>query len=271
MSNFFSVQAIVMRTPPTLLIQVIVIFLRLLQVNASNDMTCAATPTQDEHPECTLKRAYAVKTPEDSVNLYRHWADTYDSGFVAQKGYVMPQRIANLFSTITNASIPKGALNDRGLFNFYRGTVLDIGAGTGLVAEHLEGDVDGIDISAEMLGKAEAKGLYRKRIVADLTKPLDMIPSATYNGFVSSGTFTTGHVGPVCLSELFRIAKPNALFVLAANKRAFDNLHFGSELAEYVASGTITPVDFKKLGFYDGSMQHEHVNDTGLVMVFRRV
>eukprot|EP00746_Dinoflagellata_sp_MGD_P149132 gnl/MRDRNA2_/MRDRNA2_81204_c0_seq5.p1 gnl/MRDRNA2_/MRDRNA2_81204_c0~~gnl/MRDRNA2_/MRDRNA2_81204_c0_seq5.p1 ORF type:complete len:154 (-),score=42.25 gnl/MRDRNA2_/MRDRNA2_81204_c0_seq5:64-525(-) len=152
-----------------LLFHVVGILLGGWQAVAVEEFTCAARPTANEHPECAIRRAYSVKTPEDSVNLYRDWADTYESGWARRKGYVMPERIAKLFNTLVAAGIPPTG----------RGTALDIGAGTGLVGEHLEGEVDAIDISAEMLKKAEEKGLYRKRIVADLTKPLDMIPSAT--------------------------------------------------------------------------------------------
>jgi SAM-dependent methyltransferase len=122
-----------------------------------------------------LDDAYALKTPEDSVALYRDFAATYDEGFVADTGYVYPREVARVF-------LEQAGPNDR--------PVLDIGAGTGLLAERLGGIVtDGIDISAEMLEKAAAKGLYRNRIVADLTKPLE-IADSVYGGLISSGTFT---------------------------------------------------------------------------------
>ena len=33
-----------------------------------------------------LTDAYSVETPEDNVDLYARWADTYESGFVADEG-----------------------------------------------------------------------------------------------------------------------------------------------------------------------------------------
>jgi len=182
----------------------VTVFLELWHADAADDVRCGALTIEGEHPECVLKRAYAVTAPGDSVNLYQQWATTYDSSMVTARGYVMPQRVAQLFNTLVAAGRSPAGF----------GVTLDIGAGTGLVGEHLDGKADAIDISADMPGQAEAKGLYRKRIVADLTKPLNMIPTATYSGFVSSGTFSTGHVDSGCLPELLRIAKPGTLFFL---------------------------------------------------------
>ena len=202
--------------------------------------------------EHDLDGAYALKKPEDSVDYYRDWAPSYDQEFAATHGYVVPAKVAAIF-------LAEGG----------RGPVLDIGAGTGLVAEKLgEIEVDGIDISREMLEVAGEKELYQNRIVADLTRPLE-IADATYSGFVSAGTFTHGHVGPVCLPELMRIATSNALFVLAVNEGAFDKAGFGSAFARLVAAATITPVVFQKVRYYQGAT-HDHAADEGLVAVFRR-
>ncbi|MFK7941910.1 MAG: class I SAM-dependent methyltransferase [Paracoccaceae bacterium] len=204
----------------------------------------------DEH---SLDGAYALKTPEDSVDLYRGWAETYDSEFAVTHGYVLPGKVAAAFLT-------EGGM----------GPVLDIGAGTGLVAEALgEIEVDGIDISQEMLDVASGKGLYRNRICADLTKPLEL-PDAAYHGFVSAGTFTHGHVGPACLPELMRIAAPGALFVLAINGQVFDSAGFGSAFADLVGDNVIDPIMFNRIRYYE-SADHEHGEDTGLLAIFRRL
>jgi SAM-dependent methyltransferase len=201
-----------------------------------------------------LKRAYGVRTPEDSVALYRDWAASYDQTFAHAHGYVAPREVARVF----HAEGGEGAQ-----------PVLDIGAGTGLLGAELSGlVVDAVDISQEMLDMAGAKGLYRHRIRADLTGPLGLA-EASYGGFVSTGTFTHGHVGPACLPELMRIARPGALFVLAIRPQAFDEAGFGSAFAALVADGAITPVDFRRLRIYE-SADHDHADDTYLTAVFRR-
>jgi len=202
----------------------------------------------------TLEAAYALKTPQDSVRLYGDWARDYDRDFAEGHGYTYPAEVAALFrAQATDKNRP----------------VLDIGAGTGLVAAALPGvQIDGIDISAEMLDVAGDKGLYRNRIVADLTRPLPMADHS-YGGFISTGTFTHGHVGPVCLPELMRVAAPGALFVLGIKEEAFDEAGFGSAFASLVATGAITPVDFALVPVYRDA-RHEHADARGLVAIFRR-
>ena len=201
-----------------------------------------------------LERAYGLETLDEAKALYRDWADTYDQSFAAALGYVSPRKIAELFLAEDQTG----------------GRVLDIGAGTGLLAEHLgERQVDAIDISGEMLEVAKGKGLYRKIMVADLTNPLD-IADDSYDGLVSSGTFTHGHVGPECLPELLRIAKPDALFCCSVVPAVFDSAGFGSALATLVARGKISPVRFVEFPLYENT-NHAHAEDTGLAMVFRKL
>lgn len=200
-----------------------------------------------------LEKAYSIKGAADAKALYDDWAKTYDSSFGERHGYVAPRAVANVFLSLQAGDLP----------------VLDIGAGTGLVAENLPDlPVDGIDISGEMLRQAEAKGLYRNRICADLTQTLP-IADATYGGFVSCGTFTHGHVGPEVLPELLRIARPGALFACGVIPPVYDGAGFGSRLALLVAHRIITPVDFHDFAIYENAA-HDHAQDRGLVMVFRK-
>ncbi|MFT5638102.1 MAG: putative TPR repeat methyltransferase, partial [Paracoccaceae bacterium] len=45
-----------------------------------------------------LKRAYSLKTPQDSVALYRDWAESYDIGFADRMDYRAPSVVAELFA-----------------------------------------------------------------------------------------------------------------------------------------------------------------------------
>ena len=58
--------------------------------------------------------------------------------------------------------------------------VLDLGCGTGLVADVFAGKIDvldGVDLSPRMLNRARAKGSYRDLVVADITAMPDMATS----------------------------------------------------------------------------------------------
>ncbi|MGL4237451.1 class I SAM-dependent DNA methyltransferase [Tabrizicola sp.] len=204
--------------------------------------------------EYDLDEAYQINGPDDARRLYADWAPTYDESFGTAWGYIAPREIA----AILKAEISPNA------------AILDIGAGTGLVAEHLRGlTVDALDITPEMLEAARTKGLYRTLMLGDLTKTLD-IPDTSYDAIVSCGTFTHGHVGPECFPELLRITKPGAVFACGAIGPVVDSAGFGSELARMVAHGKITPVAWRDIPIYEGA-EHPHKDDRGLVMVFQRL
>jgi predicted TPR repeat methyltransferase len=205
-----------------------------------------------------LNDAYAVETPEDNVDLYKNWASTYDDNFAQDRGYSYPAHIAQVLSALSNS-------NDT--------PVLDVGAGTGLVAQEIlkNGDctIDAIDISPEMLAQSESKGLYRSLIEADLSQALSL-EDESYGAIVSAGTFTHGHVGPHALRELLRVAKSGALFCLGVNATAFDKYGFGSAFASLQAEGLISPLEFKGTNYYRNA-DDGHGSDMGLTAVFRKV
>ena len=153
--------------------------------------------------------AYALKTPEDSIKLYKEWAQTYDEDFALNSNYLSPKKICCFFNKhARNTNTP----------------ILDIGAGTGLVGECLyktgNKKIIGIDISPEMLEQAKLKGCYSSLVEADVTKKIPL-KSDSIGAVVSAGTFTHGHVGPDAFDELLRIVKTGGLFVISINSKVF--------------------------------------------------
>jgi SAM-dependent methyltransferase len=201
-----------------------------------------------------LDKAYEINGPDDARRMYGDWAPTYETSFAQAWGYIAPREIA----AILRQEIPAKA------------EILDIGAGTGLVAEHLRGlTVDALDITPEMLEIARSKDLYRNYLIDDLTRVLD-IPDECYDAVISCGTFTHGHVGPECFPELLRITRRGAVFACGTIGPVLDRSGFGSELARMVAHGKIAPVSWHDIPIYEGA-DHPHRNDRGLVMVFRKL
>lgn len=212
-------------------------------------------------PDTSIDGAYSLHTPEDSVALYRAWSRTYDSSFIKQYGYDLALVVANIFL--------KSA---RSADHTYR-PILDAGAGTGAVAEHLPSrlsEIDALDISRDMLDVAASKRIYNQRLVADLTKKLD-IRSSTYGAVLSAETFTHGHVGPNALPELLRIARRGALFVLAINEHVFDTTGFGTALAKLVSERTITPVLYHHSKIYNEDAMHSHARDMAFIARFHKL
>ncbi len=204
--------------------------------------------------EHDLDGAYALKTPDDSVNYYRDWAEKYDRDFAEAMSYRSPSVIAAAFAALGGA-----------------GPVLDVGAGTGLVGEALAktgiGPVDGLDISAEMLAVAAAKGAYRDTITADLTKPLPM-PDGIYAGCISAGTFTTGHVGPEAFGELLRVSRPDAVFAITVHSAFYKAAGFAE--AFKALGPRIKGFRTEPFAIYGAGAEGEHRGDTGWIVSFRK-
>lgn len=152
-----------------------------------------------------LENAYKLSTPDDIAEYYNAFASTDDMEFASELGWHYPTAIAEVYpDACTSTDTP----------------IADIGCGTGLVASALgfpRKQIDGIDISAEMLRIAEEKQLYRTLYEIDLTKSLDLIVN-DYKAVLSAGTFTSGHLGPEPLVALLDIARTDALFVIGVKK-----------------------------------------------------
>ena len=203
-----------------------------------------------------LNDAYSVKTPEDNIKLYKVWASSYDDDFAKKNDYRSPVLISNYYDKYSNKNdVP----------------VLDVGAGTGLIAEVMNKkntiDIDAIDISPEMLESAKSKNCYNKLIEADLTKNLD-IENDYYGAIVSAGTFTHGHIGPNALDELLRVTKPSGLFVITIHSKVYVNQNFEQKFQDI--NEQITDLTFHEEKAYGNNPDKDHGNDTVFITVFRK-
>ena len=199
---------------------------------------------EPEQPRISLEDAYALEGPEDNRRLYAAWASTYETDFIRESRYVYHQKVAEIFSS---------ELID------LDGAVLDVGCGTGIVGVELRRrgvtTIDGIDISPEMLSAARRKqvgkgSVYRDLIEADLTGSTELA-SNTYQGIVSAGTFTHGHLGPDALDELTRIAAPGARCALGINSAHYEEAHFSEHFDRYRDNGVIGEYELVQVAIYD--------------------
>lgn len=203
-----------------------------------------------------LEAAYALQTPDDSRRLYGDWAKDYDSTFAAKEDYELHLHTARAFAEAGG-----------------QGPVLDVGAGTGLcglaLAGHRVKPVDGTDISAEMLEVAKIKGVYRKTFEADLNVGLP-VEGAPYAGVVSSGTFTTGHVGPDAIESLMPVAQPGAIFALSIKASHYDSAGFAAKF-DALSKGAIRDLTLTETKIYGTKAQGDHKDDTALIAVFTKI
>ena len=179
--------------------------------------------------ERSLETAYRLRTPEDSRKLYAAWARDYDSSFAAAMDYQLPFWVAQTFVERDG-----------------KGPVLDVGAGTGLAAFALRQQgihqIDGTDISAEMLGVAEEKDLYERTFIADITAGMP-VPDGAYRGVISSGTFTLGHLGPLALPEVLRVIAPGGLGVISVGLAHYRAASFDLAVADLPENIQVTEIE----------------------------
>ena len=198
----------------------------------------------------SLESAYDLKSPSDNIELYSLWAETYDSGFIEEMQYKLHFSVANEF-----------------VFNGGKGLILDVGAGTGALAEALlqkrKFIVEATDISAEMLEIAKSKNIYTRSFLSDLTKEIPVNDNA-YDGVVSSGTFTHGHVGPGAMHELVRVTKQGGLITISVNEKHWKALDFESEVKKL--SQSTRDYALKKISIYGDQSLHNHKDDKAIIL-----
>lgn len=203
-----------------------------------------------------LENAYKLASPQDNSEYYDKIAASYDADFAEALGWRTPAAIVAAYrENASETDLP----------------IADIGCGTGLVASALAfppEQVDGVDISREMLKIAETKQLYRALYNVDLTRDLTEIKN-DYGAVLSAGAFTTGHLGPETLKDLLSIARAGALFVIGVKKVFFVEAGFEPVLRDLEQKTLIQGLKLVEITVYskDG---HDHSQDTAFALIFRR-
>jgi len=155
-----------------------------------------------------LTRNYGEKSSDDFRQVYREWADTYDHDLVHEFGYQAPQAaVACLRTHLTSLD----------------STILDMGCGTGLVGQLLHDagyrTIDGLDLSPEMLAKANGRGVYRSLDEADLAQDLALEP--VYDAIICVGVFSHQPSQPFDLAKLFAGLKPDGTLIATVNGKGW--------------------------------------------------
>lgn len=207
-----------------------------------------------------LEDAYGLETPTDNVRYYRQFADIYDQQYAEQLGYIYPHMLADVFQQTAQAE---------------NTPILDIGCGTGLVAQALSEvgfnnqQIDGVDISGEMLKAADEKNLYNALFKADLTQGTKEI-TGQYGAIVSAGTFTFGHLGPDVLNDLISLGTAGTLYCIGVNSAYFKEQGFSSALHAMQQRGLITKPETHVKNIYVPKAGNSHANDTATVLVYHQ-
>jgi len=156
------------------------------------------TEALPERPEERVEWTYAAEDTNALARRYDEWAKIYDDDLTGVHGYVAPQMAVDVLGRHADPS----------------GTVLDAGAGTGLVglmlAEAGFAHVRALDYSEGMLERAREKGVYETVEQADLNQPLALADDSV-DAVICVGTLT--YVEARVLCEFVRVTRPGGVIV----------------------------------------------------------
>ncbi len=189
--------------------------------------------------KAVLDKVYNAIDHNELMHAYREWASDYDQNTVQDFGYVGYRICAELLNRHLGGDI---SLH-----------ILDAGCGTGLVGQVLYSlgytNLEGLDYSEEMLDEAGRKGVYTRRINADLSKPLHIADNA-YDAVVCAGTFTYSHVTAEAFSELIRITKPEGIICFTIREGSYEDYGYRQELVRLESEGVWELLEMRDEEYY---------------------
>lgn len=179
-----------------------------------------------------LDKAYQARDVDETRRLYDDWAASYEAE-VSGNGYATPARCAQaLKSLAVDLSLP----------------VLDFGCGTGLSGLALKHagfeTIDGVDLSAEMLQGARAKGIYRSLTQIEAGAKL---PKAKYTQCAAIGVIGAGAAPISVLHELMRALPKHGRLVFSLNDHALRDRTNMAAVSEWTDCGAARLL-FKEAG-----------------------
>ena len=178
----------------------------------------------DATPHINIHDALLLDSDPDSIRkYYQTWAATYDSDVI--ENYYGIQLIADLVQQHAQESTALSVIKAADL------KIMDVGCGTGLLGKPLYAMgyryIDGVDLSAEMLAKAEASGFFRRLFEGvDIHQSLPEELQSAYDVSVCVGVFTPGHVLPKALYQLIDMTRPGGLTVVSTRVPYYDTTDF---------------------------------------------
>lgn len=171
-----------------------------------------------------LGKAYAARASEDLAQTYAGWANDYDRELLSL-GYCLPFIVAGFIARHVKPS---------------DGALLDAGCGTGLSGPILAAlgyhELEGLDMSPEMIAHAAARGCYGALTQAMLGKTLPY-EDGRFACVFSTGTFTDGHAPAASLDELCRITRAGGHVIFTVRQSILETGGFADKMRALGAAG----------------------------------
>lgn len=171
-----------------------------------------------------LDKVYDARDAASTRKLYDDWAASYEAE-VGEHGYATPGRCADaLAKHIDDPTAP----------------ILDFGCGTGLsgLALKLAGfsTIDGVDLSADMLEQARAKGVYRNLNQIEAGAKLAHAPG-DYAAISAIGVIGAGAAPISTFDLLMNGLTSGGIFLFSFNDHALEDPQNEARLNEWVDCG----------------------------------
>lgn len=177
-----------------------------------------------------LEQVFAARDGAELAKAYAAWSSQYDVE-TAAAGYCLPFVIAAWVARY----VPAGDA-----------PLLDAGCGTGLSGPYVAAlgypEIDGLDMSPEMLELAASRGAYRWVKQGVLGEKLPWADD-TFAAIFSTGVFTEGHAPASAMFELVRITRPGGHIILTVRDVVLDAKGFRSIFDELTSAGRWSPVE----------------------------
>ena len=180
-----------------------------LQAATSLERALSLNPDNEEarHLLNALRQTTTERAPASYVrNLFDRYAQDFDQYLTNNLNYQTPALIAAAITHDLNTSIER------------RLDVLDMGCGTGLfgveikpVSRHLTG----VDLSPNMVAKAQERGIYDLLLASDLLEFLDGAESESMDLVAATDVFVyIGNLAPI-FAQTWRILRPGGRFAFS--------------------------------------------------------
>ncbi len=209
-------------------------------LSGAYDKMCQAIAAQElgwsffcgEKVSDRLSWIYETQNREKLQDRYDAWSRIYDQELD------QPYRI----SPIRSAQALAQVLPDQ------QASILDVGAGTGMVGEALAElgytNLTAIDLSESMLEVARKKQVYKNLHQENLEKPLKRFPVSSFDGIIAVGVFTFGHAPAEALQNLDPLLKSGGYFILTVRVDYHQTNKALHQILEKLSWQFISPVEF---------------------------
>ncbi len=164
---------------------------------------------------------------EETIAVYAEWAETYDADITA-RGYHTPERIARALAPLIKPDA----------------SILDFGCGTGfsghVLRQHGFSQIDGTDVTTEMLEIATARGVYDKTW---LSVPGELsFGRGAYKAITAVGVVSLGAAPPETLDALVAKLDTGDLLAFSFNDPTLKDASYMDALGRQIGAGLVEVV-----------------------------